>query len=140
MLKLTRLLLLLAVALVAARPVMACCLTGHSEPAASHLQAEAPPCHGESNTSHATTGKSDHQPALPMECPGCVDCDLAVMQAQSVDDGALITQGSSDIPIAMIGSRFAGFQHEPTVYKTGPPGEPPGIHQTPITLKQRQLI
>jgi hypothetical protein len=26
------------------------------------------------------------------------------------------------------------------VFKTGPPGDPPPLHHTPITLKQRLLI
>lgn len=139
MLKLTRFLILIAVALVAARPVMACCLTGHGELAIQDVQAEAPPCHGETlSPQHAA--RQDHQPSSPMACPGCLDCDASLMQAQSVDDSALLTQPPSETPLAVIASRFDGFEHQSIVLKTGPPGDPLSLHETPLTLKQRLLI
>ncbi|MEL7322552.1 MAG: hypothetical protein AAFN03_11215 [Pseudomonadota bacterium] len=140
MLKLTRLLILIAVVLVATQPVMACCLTGHAEPAASHTSVEAPPCHGEASpASHGDT-KTDQPSPSPMDCPGCLDCDSAVMQAQSFENGVTLTQLSSETPMAVIASRFEGFGHTETVFKTGPPGDAPAPLSTPITLKQRLLI
>ena len=140
MLKLTRLLFLIAVALVATQPIMACCLAGHAEPAASDTSVEAPPCHGEAPLSALGDNETDQQPPSPMDCPGCLDCDSAVMQAQSFENGALLTQLSPEIPLAVIASRFEGFGHTETIFKTGPPGDPPLPLSTPITLKQRLLI
>lgn len=140
MLKLTRLLILIAVALVATQPIMACCLTGHAESAASHTSVEAPPCHGEAPLSTHGDSKTDQQPPAPMDCPGCLDCDSAVMQAQSFETGALLTQLSPEMSLAVITSRFEGFGHTETIFKTGPPGDPPLPISTPITLKQRLLI
>lgn len=140
MLKLTRLLILIAVALVATQPIMACCLAGHAEPAASHTSVEAPPCHGEAPLSAHGDSETDQQKPAPMDCPGCLDCDSAVMQAQSFENGALLTQLSAEIPLAVIASQFEGFGHTETVFKTGPPGDPTLPLSTPITLKQRLLI
>jgi hypothetical protein len=141
MLKLTRLLILIAVALVATQPIMACCLAGHAEPVASHTSVDKPPCHGEAPLSAHGDSKMDQQqlPA-PMDCPGCLDCDSAVMQAQTFETGALLTQLSPEIPLAVIDSRFEGFGQAETIFKTGPPGDPPLPLSTPITLKQRLLI
>ncbi|WP_370337593.1 hypothetical protein [Parvularcula marina] len=136
----TRLLILISVAFLAARPVMACCLTGDAEPVVAEFQTETPPCHGETPASqhaNADTANSDRDPS---DCPGCFDCDAAIMQAHTVDDGALLTQITSEIPLVTLASRFAGFEHKPVVFKTGPPGDPPPLHHTPITLKQRLLI
>lgn len=140
MLKLTRLLILIAVALVATQPIMACCLAGHAEPAASHTSVDVPPCHGEAPLSAHGDGKTGQQPPAPMDCPSCLDCDSAVMQAQSFENGALLKQLSPEIPLAVIASRFEGFGHTETIFKTGPPGDPPLPLSTPIILKQRLLI
>ncbi|MEM6415590.1 MAG: hypothetical protein AAF720_13150 [Pseudomonadota bacterium] len=140
MLKLTRLLILIAVALVATQPIMACCLTGHAEPAASHTSIEAAPCHGEASLSSHGDTKTDQPSPSPMDCPGCLDCDSAVMQAQSFENGVTFTQLSPEIPVTVIASRFEGFGHSETIFKTGPPGDPPLPLSTPITLKQRLLI
>lgn len=140
MLKLTRLLVLISVALLAARPVMACCLTGHGEPAVSDIQTEAPPCHGEASVPHQQTAEKQHTPPLPADCPGCFDCDSAIMQAQTVNNDILLAQPSSEIPLAILEARFVGFEQKAVVLKTGPPGDPPPLLHTPITLKQRLLI
>jgi len=140
MLKLTRLLILIAVALVATLPIMACCLAGHAEPAASHTSVETPPCHGEAPLSAHGDSETGQQPPAPTDCPGCLDGDSAVMHAQSFENGALLTQVSPEIPLAVIASRFEGFGHAETIFKTGPPGDPPLPRATPITLKQRLLI
>ena len=140
MLKLTRLFVLIAVASLAVGPVMACCVTGHAETISPAAKVETPPCHGESSSSEH--GRMPHEDGSqsPFDCPGCLDCDASVMQAQSVDDAALLSQQPNDIPIAVLASRFDGFEHRSIVFKTGPPGDPPTTHQTPITLKQRLLI
>lgn len=140
MLKLTRLLILIAVALVVTQPIMACCLTGHAEPAASHTSIEAAPCHGEASPSSHVDTKTDQPSPSTMDCPGCLDCDSAVMQAQSFQNGVTLTQLSSETPMAVITSRFEGFEHTATIFKTGPPGDPPLPLSTPIILKQRLLI
>lgn len=140
MLNLTRFLILIAVAVMAARPVMACCLTGHGEPQITQASADMPPCHGEQSAPEHSEQTGDHERPSPADCPGCFDCDAGVMQAQSFDDGTLLVQNSTEIPVAILTARFEGFEHKSIVLKTGPPGDPPRIHTTPITLKQRLLI
>ncbi len=140
MLKLTRLLILIAVAAIVAQPVMACCLTGHGEPQITQASADMPLCHGEQTAPEHSEQNSDHERPSPADCPGCIDCDAGVMQAQSFDDGTLLVQTSTEFPVAILTARFEGFGHKSTVLKTGPPGDPPRIHTTPITLKQRLLI
>lgn len=140
MLKLTRLLILISVAFLAARPVMACCLTGHGETAMAEMKVESPPCHDEVAAGHHGAAEEKQKPSSPFDCPGCIDCDTAVMQAHSVDDGAVLNQLPSEIPFIVLAARFDGFEHKSTVFKTGPPGDPPLPLPTPITLKQRLLI
>ena len=140
MLNLSRLLILIAVAIVAARPVMACCLTGHGEPVLAEAATETPPCHGDTSSTHETNAADEDVDRATADCPGCFDCDAAMMQAHTVDDGALLTQLPTEIPLAVLASRFEGFEHKATVFKTGPPGDPPLTTLTPITLKQRLLI
>lgn len=76
----------------------------------------------------------------PMECPGCFDCDSAIMQAQTFDEGTVLTASPSEIPIASLTTRFEGFEHNSVVFATGPPGAFSPSWPTPITLKQRLLI
>ena len=140
MLKLTRLFMLIAVALAAAQPVMACCLAGHADVVAVQNSTETAPCHGEMSLSgHGKTVEAKHLPS-PTECPGCLDCDTAVMQAQSFDSGVLLTKDSQETPLTILSARFDGFEHKITVFTTGPPGDRPVHRPTPITLKQRLLI
>lgn len=140
MLKLTRLLILVSVAILAARPVMACCLTGHNAPAALEVQNETPPCHGEApDTDEANTINILADRGLS-DCPGCSDCDTAMIQTHTADDGALLTQPPTETPVAALAARFVGFELESIVLKTGPPDDPSFFHYTPITLKQRLLI
>lgn len=120
---------------------MACCLMGHGEAdLTAQVETQSPPCHETHSEPRHDVANADHEPASPFECPGCLDCDTAIMQVQSVDGGAVLAQASPEIPIAVLASRFAGFEHKAVVFKTGPPGDPPTTHQTPITLKQRLLI
>lgn len=144
MLKLTRLMILVAVAFMVARPVMACCITGHNEAPSSVHSAETPSCHdaadSSEHTSSDTSGEMPGDMQGPMECPGCFDCDSAIMQAQTFDEGAVLTESLSEIPVALLTARFEGFHHNSTVLTTGPPGHAPPTNSTPITLKQRLLI
>ena len=140
MLKLTRLLMLIAVASLAAGPVMACCMTGHAQPAASQETAEVPPCHGERTHSAQDEASLGDEPQLPLECPGCLDCDTAMLQAQSVTEGALLTHIDSGVAAPDLSPRAVTFEPKPFVFKTGPPGDPATALGTPVTLKQRLLI
>lgn len=140
MLQLIRLLVLISVAFLAAGPVMACCLTGHGEPAVADIQTEEPPCHGEPSTPHQQTVEKQHTPFLPADCPGGFDCDSAMMQAHTANSDILLAQPSSEIPLATLEARFVGFEQKAVVLKTGPPGDPPPLFHTPISLKQRLLI
>lgn len=138
--KLTRLMILIAVAFLAVRPVMACCLVGHAGVEAVENTADVSPCHGARNSEADSAGTSDRNPAIPFDCPGCMDCSAAVTQAQSVEHGTILSAAESDIPLAALMSRFDGFERKPVTLKTGPPGDPPPRLFTPVTLKQRLLI
>ena len=140
MLKLTRLLILVFVAATVARPVMACCLLGHGGQAVADARIDTPSCHTEMPPSNETKSDAIDSERNPDDCPGCFDCDAAIMQAHTVNDGALLTQTTSEIPLVTLASHFTGFEHKPVEFKTGPPGDPPLLHHTPITLKQRLLI
>ncbi len=140
MLKLTRLMILVAVAFMAARPVMACCVTGHNEAPSSVHSTEAPSCHDAADSLEHASSDTTGQMQGPVDCPGCFDCDSAIMQAQTFDEGAVLTASASEIPVALLTARFEGFQHTSTVLATGPPGHAPPTRPTPITLKQRLLI
>lgn len=134
MLKLTRLLILIAVATFVARPVMACCLTGHD------ALAMAEPCHEMPMTESTTLSVMDHERQAPVDCPGCLDCESAVIQVQLVDDGALLTKHETQISLAVAGHTSIPVVARPDQFKTGPPDDPPLVLQTPVTLKQRLLI
>ena len=131
MLKLTRLMLLLAVAFMAARPVMACCITGHTGAQSTVQSIDAP---------SDASGEMPDQMQDPMECPGCFDCDSAILQAQTLDEGVVLATSPSEIPIAVLTARFEGFEHSSVALSAGPPGNPPPFRLTPISLKQRLLI
>jgi hypothetical protein len=140
MLKLTRLLMLIAAAALAAGPVMACCLTGHTQSAALYTSTETLPCHDAASPSGHEDAKAEQPAPLPVDCPECVDCDSAVMQAQSFDHSVSLTQLTPEVHFAVIAARFEGFEHKATILATGPPGDPPLPLSTPMSLKQRLLI
>ena len=140
MLKLTRLLVLISIAVLVARPVMACCLAGHGAPAPPQVQAETQPCHGALSAGHPDRVGTDHRPAPPMDCPGCFDCETAIIQAQALDGSGVLAQAPSDVALAILVSRFAGFEPAPTVFKTGPPADPLLSPRTLVDLKQHLLI
>ncbi len=140
MTRLTRLLILMAVALMAARPVMACCLVGHGQPAVAEIQAQLPPCHDTAPTLPGADEAMVSDLTDRPDCPGCADCDSAVMQAQSASNDAVLTPGPSETPLAVLSVAFPGFDHPPVVFKTGPPADPAPVRLTPITLRQRLLI
>jgi len=138
MLGLHRLLALLTVALIAAQPVMACCLVGHPAPALEVVQDANPLCHG--NGMPMAPVASDDPDQGNDDCPSCDDCDRPVMLAQASDDSAVLSAVPPEFPLAALDAKFSGFGHEPTILKTGPPDDPPLPLATPITLKQRLLI
>ncbi|NBC19824.1 MAG: hypothetical protein GVY06_02050 [Alphaproteobacteria bacterium] len=140
MLKLARLLFLIALAAMVARPVMACCLTGHGAGAAVAAESDMPPCHGPAPAAGHAGEALDRTMPAPPDCPGCLDCDTAFIKAQTVNDAALIEAGPSEGSLAGPAARFSGFEPSATVFKTGPPGDPPRAHATPVTLRQRLLI
>jgi len=131
---LTRLFAILTVALMAAQPVMACCLVGHD----AAVQVSEPPCH---DTGMDMAPTDDGEAAQGTDdCPGCFDCDGPLIKAQGLGDGAVLAASSTDIPFAVLAARFSGFAHPQVIFKTGPPGEPQLPLSTPISLKQRLLI
>jgi len=140
MLKLTRHLLLIAVALLVARPAMTCCVVGHGEADQLVNVSGSPPCHESMGHAAAVTGHQDSRNQPSNDCSGCPDCQSVVMAAQSVTNGAVLSGASNDLPLATIASRFGGFEFKPTVLTTGPPDYRPPPAQTPIALKQRPLI
>lgn len=138
MIALGRLLVIIAAAIFAAQPVMACCLTGHSETQIAQVSAE-PPCHGDANDAGPNRQTHDQNTSDASDCPGCLDCDSAIMQTQSQDDLTVLASASLDLPIQTLEARFSGFEHRLVVRTTGPPRDPPARLLTPVTLKQRFL-
>jgi len=134
----SRLFAVLAIALLAVQPVMACCLVGHEAAAQETSQVASPPCHDSSM--QMASGQNVDTEQHSDECPGCYDCDSALMQAQASDDSTALSASSSEVPYAVLAAQFPGFAHDPVIFKTGPPGEPSLPLSTPITLKQRLLI
>ena len=139
MLKLTRFLILIAVALTAARPVMACCFTGHGVSHMTEAAAEASPCHGEQQ------GAEQHAPtpsdaANLFDCPGCADCNIAVANTSVSVPDAVLAAGALEIPFTALSTHFEAREFTPLALKTGPPGAPPALRSTPVSLKQRLLI
>lgn len=140
MLVLARLLTLLAVLLVAAQPVMACCLTGQAAPHIEMSQDTEPPCHGDGMGMETASDGITHSMPGTADCPGCADCDSPVMKAQAIDNTAVLSPSASEIPVALRAVHFPGFAHPPVILQTGPPGAPPFVPVTPLELKQRLLI
>ncbi len=138
-----RLLALLAMALLAAQPVMACCLTGHA-PVAHAGAGSPPPCHDSMAQMPATPDGQSRDIASgpgadPVDCPGCIDCDSTMMQAQSGGDTAVSPNTPGPVGLAAVETRFPGFEPRLMVRATGPPGRLFIAHTTPVTLKQRLL-
>ncbi len=132
----TRLFLILVAALVAARPVMACCVTDQAAggPPDQRAELEIAPCHG---PPAATLGQ--HDSAVSDECPDCPDCESAMMQADALAEAASPTGSADDAPAAAPPA-FDAFEVARTLQKTGPPSPAPRPRSTPISLKQRLLI
>jgi len=101
--------------------------------------ADAPPCHSDRQ------GAKQHAPA-PSDtanlfgCPGCADCNIAIVQAVSSVADAALAAGASEIPHTALSEQYVTQAFTPLAMKTGPPGATPGLLSTPITLKQRLLI
>jgi hypothetical protein len=140
MLVLARLLTVLAVLLVTAQPVMACCLAGQTAPIIKMSPDTEQPCHGDGMRMQTASDGVTHSMPGDADCPGCTDCDSPVMQAQALDNAAVLSPSASEIPVALHAVHFPGFAHTPVILKTGPPEAPPFVHVTPLELKQRLLI
>jgi len=134
-----RLLMIVAVAIFAAQPVMACCLTGHAEPPRVQMPAE-PACHDDMHDAAAGTPMDTHNTADQPECPGSPGCDKAVMQAQAFEDWTVSTAGPVEIPAGVVEARYTGFEPHRIVLTTGPPRDRPPPLSSPVILKQRLLI
>lgn len=142
MLKLARLMMLIAVAAFATSPVMACCLNGHAGSETGFVEVAASHCHGKSAEPQTAESLEEHaQFPSPTSCPGCLNCDLGILQAQSIEDGALNNPPTfDDILIVHHEMQFVGFEYETIVLKTGPPEIFDRRPDTPLSLKQRLLI
>ena len=134
--------LLLAVVLMIARPVMACCWVGHgdsTEAPATHSATHSsaadriqPPCHG---------GGEMPQPGVDTEqgCGNCADCDNPLLAAAELDAriaaqllvDAVLVGFSPPRPILPVST------HAP---RDGPARGYFPRQETPISLKQRLLI
>jgi len=134
----SRLFAFLAVALLAAQPVMACCLVGQAAAAQETSQVASPPCHDSGMQMAPAQNANTEQDSD--ECPGCYDCNSALMQAQASDDSTALSASSAEVSYVVLAAEYPGFGHDPVIFKTGPPGEPSLPLSTPITLKQRLLI
>lgn len=140
MLVVSRLLTVLAVVLLTAQPVMACCLAGHSEPQIEMTEDGAPPCHMDGAEMKPGSEGVSGSMKSSADCPGCLDCDNPAMQAQTASDPAALPHSTYEMPVAILAAQFPGFEHPSINSKTGPPHPPPSIPLTPLILKQRLLI
>ncbi|MFH1517225.1 MAG: hypothetical protein ABIH17_05000 [Pseudomonadota bacterium] len=141
MLSLSRLVIMVIVAIFAAQPVMACCLTGHEAPSVVAEQAE-PSCHGDTHDNAAETqaGVTDTSTG-PLDCPGCPDCDSLIMAVQAPDYTGILTASAPETAVAMAPKmEFAGFEPQFHTLATGPPRDVSLPLRSPISLKQRLLI
>lgn len=135
-----RLLTLMAIAFVAAQPVMACCITGHAAPAVEMAGMDDLPCHND-DADGTIRADNDHR-SMPDadDCPGCPDCNLPVMQGQVSGDTSVLPQPAPEVAIAVVAAQYPGHVPPPLILTTGPPAGQPLAPVTPLTLKQRLLI
>lgn len=132
--------MILIVAIFAAQPVMACCLTGHADVSVAEITAE-PPCHGDAENGSVQARDGMHNASDPFDCPGCRDCDTAIMEAQVQHDWTVLTSvPSDDVPVIALEKRFPGFEPRLMVLSTGPPRDISFPLLSPVSLKQRLLI
>lgn len=133
---LARLFMILAVAVFAASPVMACCLNHPVEASAETHHTDTLPCHGETET--AASEPVSHTNMA--DCPGCADCATAMLQAEAADHSEALAS-VHDLQLTLIqGDQWTGFEAPRIVRTTGPPHGASVVPDTPITLKQRFLI
>uniref|UniRef100_UPI0030F78B36 hypothetical protein n=1 Tax=Hyphomonas sp. TaxID=87 RepID=UPI0030F78B36 len=132
----TRLLMILAVAAFAATPIMACCMTGHAQTHAMTIQAEAPPCHDELAPDAAKPMPGD----MVADCPGCADCESAMLAARTADQATLLSSAGQVQLSPVEVNRWTGYDIPRTLRTTGPPRASPRLPTTPVSLKQRLLV
>lgn len=140
MLVIARLLTLLAVLMVAAQPVMACCHAGQTVPHIEISPDTLSSCHGSGLTSETTSDDGTHTIPDTPDCPGCADCSSPVMQTQVFDSSVVLSFSAPEIPVALLSVHFPGYAHPPVILKTGPPDTRPAEYATLVELKQRLLI
>ena len=118
----------LIAALIAVKPLMACCLDGGLAAASPMTASHAPPCHGEPDG------------AEQRHCTSCCDCDAALVS--STDRLApLVSLVADQFQLIAVDSQIVPpFQQRVLPLKTGPPDAPPRNPSTPAPLKQRLLI
>jgi len=128
--------MILAVAAFAASPVMACCMTGLAQTGEATIEAKAPSCHGNMEAEAATPMSHD----TPADCPGCADCESAMLAAKTADQATMLAS-ADDLQLSPVEiNRWTGYETPRTLRTTGPPRAPPGLPNTPISLKQRLLV
>lgn len=132
----TRLLMILAVAAFAATPIMACCMTGHAQTHAMTIQAEAPHCHDDMQPGAGKPVSGD----MVADCPGCADCEPAMLGARSTDQATLLASAGQVQLSPVKADRRTGYDTPRTLQTTGPPRASPRLPTTPVSLKQRLLV
>lgn len=134
--QLTRLFMILAVAVFAASPVMACCVTGPAEASVANDQSEAPSCHDDADNMASAPAADDNT----ADCPGCADCETAMLQAKTVDLPTILASAADLHLVAVSVDQWSGFDAPRILHTTGPPRASPRSPNTPTSLKQRFLI
>lgn len=128
--KFARHLMLLALLVFTASPLVDCCLSGHA-------QAETPPpCHGEAQ--HSSPAPADH--ADDAGCGGCVNCAGAQMHASQLLSKLIVVGDDESDLTALPSTRTNAPTRLSTGLATGPPQVPTRPATTLLTLKQQLLI
>jgi len=120
--------LVVIAALVAVKPLMACCLNGDVVGESRVTTSPAPHCHQD-------LGGSEHR-----KSPSCCDCDTAAMS--STDRlMSVVPPGVDQLVLVSIERQIVPRVEQRVLpFETGPPDAQPGSLKTPVTLKQRLLI
>jgi hypothetical protein len=136
MTRLIRLFMILAVAVFAASPVMACCVTGPAVASVANDQSEAPPCHDEADSMASAPASDDNS----VDCPGCADCETAMLQTKATGQH-LLPASATDLHLVPVSvNQWTGFEAPRILRTTGPPRASPVLPNTPVSLKQRFLV
>lgn len=133
--------LMILVALFAANPVMACCLSGHSQVTEVSAVEDTPPCHEIARSApHSGVSGADVETQSETLCPGCTGCYSAILTASTAEDGIYLQKIDDTGMILPRQAHLVPASHAVLLRKTGPPGQRVVLAQTPVRLKQRLLI